>query len=208
MPRYLESRQLALLSQEPACIPIDRDEQLPLPGFLITEQAQGLPLAGSRLILQVFDDRKQRIPIRPHHKQSLKRLRVILNLAIDTLGKQPGVIQELQPLALPCDRLNPHAPSDDEEYAACSTQYTGFGLRIGSLPTVYCLLSTSARIPVCCILYAVYRSLSPSPHRSCAAPSGRETGERKAEARTGQWQLVTGHSRPLAAELVWCLSFQ
>jgi len=71
------------------------ERSLPLPGLLITEQAQGLPLAGSRLILQVFDYRKQRIPIRPHHKQSLKRLRVILNLAIDALGQEPGVVQEL-----------------------------------------------------------------------------------------------------------------
>jgi len=29
----------------------------------------------------------------------------------------------------------------------------------------------------------------------------RETGERKAETRTGQWQLVAGHSRPLAEAL-------
>jgi len=45
------------------------------------------------------------IPIRPHHKQRLKRLRVILNLAIDALGQEPRVIQELQPLPLPFDRL-------------------------------------------------------------------------------------------------------
>jgi len=60
----------------------------------------------------MLDDREQRIPIRPHHKQGLKRLRVILNLAKDALGQEPDVVQELQPLALPLDRLNPHAPAD------------------------------------------------------------------------------------------------
>jgi hypothetical protein len=39
-PRYLEPRQLALLGHQSAGGSIDRDKQLPLPGFLIPEQGQ------------------------------------------------------------------------------------------------------------------------------------------------------------------------
>jgi hypothetical protein len=80
-----------------------------------TNDERCLPFAGYRLILQVFNHLPQRIPIRAHHKQRLQRLRIILNLPIDAFRKQSGVVEELQPLTSPCQRLPIAGSTSDDD---------------------------------------------------------------------------------------------